>query len=173
MVLRHRLYYSFITSEKIIRRGFGVREQLMTIRVLLADDHVVVRRLLRGLIEDGSGCAVCGEAADGAEAVRLAEDLIPDVVVLDISMPKMDGLEAARRIRVRSPATPVLMITMDDTEQSVRLALAAGARGYIVKGEAGEHLKAAVLLLAQTCQPYFTPQLTAAMWTAHMSGQLP
>ncbi len=138
----------------------------MTIRVLLADDHVVVRRLLRGLIEDGSGCAVCGEAADGAEAV-------PDVVVLDISMPKMDGLEAARRIRVRSPATPVLMITMDDTEQSVRLALAAGARGYIVKSEAEEHLKAAVLVLAQTPQPYFTPQLTAAMWTEHTSGQLP
>jgi DNA-binding NarL/FixJ family response regulator len=162
-----------MTSEKIIRRGFSAREQLMTIRVLLADDHVVVRRLLRELIEDGSGCAVCGEAADGAEAVRLAEDLNPDVVVLDISMPEMDGLEAARRIRVRSPATPMLMITIDDTEQSVRLALAAGARGYIVKSEAEEHLKAAVLVLAQTPQPYFTPQLTAAMWTEHTSGQLP
>src|SRR5260221_13779942 len=109
----------------------------MTIRVLLADDHVVVRRLVRGLIEDGSGCAVCGEAADGAEAVRLAEDLIPDVVVLDISMPKMDGLEAARRIRVRSPATPVLMITMDDTEQAVRRALAAGGPGFNWQNGAG------------------------------------
>jgi DNA-binding NarL/FixJ family response regulator len=145
----------------------------MTIRVLLADDHAVVRRLLRGLIEDGSGCAVCGEAADGAEAVRLAEDLNPDVVVLDISMPEMDGLEAAQRIRVRSPATPVLMITMDDTEQSVRLALAAGARGYVMKGDAGQHLKAAVLALAQTHQPYFTPQLTAAMWTEHTSRRSP
>jgi DNA-binding NarL/FixJ family response regulator len=145
----------------------------MTIRVLLADDHVVVRRLLRGLIEDGLGCAVCGEAADGAEAVRLAKDLNPDVVVLDISMPKMNGFEAAQRIRMRSPATPVLMITIDDTEQSVRLALAAGARGYIVKSEAGEHLKAAVLVLAQTRQPYFTPQLTRAMWTEHTSGQMP
>src|SRR5260221_12647496 len=86
--------------------GFGVRAQLMTIRVLLADDHVVVRRLLRGLIEDGSGCAVCGEAADGAEAVRLAEDLIPHVGVLDISMPKMDGLEADRPTRGRPPRTP-------------------------------------------------------------------
>src|SRR5260221_11931054 len=130
----------------------------MTIRVLLADDHVVVRRLLRGLIEDGSGCAVCGEAADGAEAVRLAKDLNPDVVVLDISMPEMDGLEAAKRIRVRSPATPVLMITIDDTEQSVRLALAVGARGYIVKGEAGGDPKAAGVLVAQNRPPHFTPQ---------------
>jgi len=92
--------------------------------------------------------------------------------VLDISMPKMNGFEAAQRIRMRSPATPVLMITIDDTEQSVRLALAAGARGYIVKSEAGEHLKAAVLALAQTGQPYFTPQLTPVMWAGHTSGQL-
>src|SRR5258707_2506788 len=145
----------------------------MTIRVLLADDHVVVRRLLRGLIEDGSGCAVCGEAADGAEAVRLAKDLNPDVVVLDISMPEMDGLEAAKRIRVRSPATPLLMITIDDTEQSVRLALAVGARGYIVKSEAEEHLKAAVLALAPNPQPFFTPQPTAAIWTEATSRQIP
>jgi DNA-binding NarL/FixJ family response regulator len=87
-------------------------------------------------------------------------------------MPKMDGFEAAQRIRMRSPATPVLMITIDDTEQSVRLALAAGARGYIVKSEAGEHLKAAVLALAQTDQPYFTPQLTPVIWAGHTSGQL-
>jgi DNA-binding NarL/FixJ family response regulator len=65
------------------------------------------------------------------------------------------------------------MITMDDTEQSLRLALAAGARGYIVKTEAGKHLKAAALLVAQSRQPYFTPQLTAAMRTEHTSGQLP
>src|SRR5260221_2900641 len=110
----------------------------MTIRVLLADDHAVVRRLLRGLIEDGSGCAVCGEAADGAEAVRLAEDLNPDVVVLDISMPEMDGFEAAQRIRVRSPATPVLMITMNDTEQSVWLALATGATAFILENDTGQ-----------------------------------
>ncbi len=144
----------------------------MTIRVLLADDHAIVRRILRQLIEDGSRCEVCCEVADGTEAVRLAGDLNPDVVVLDISMPKMNGFEAARRIRMRSPATPVLMITIDDTEQSVRLALAAGARGYIVKSEAGEHLKAAVLALAQTGQPYFTPQLTPVMWAGHTSGQL-
>ena len=144
----------------------------MTIRVLLADDHATVRRILRQLIEDDSSCEVCCEVADGTEAVRLAEDLNPDVVVLDISMPEMDGFEAAQRIRMRSPATPVLMITMDDTEQSVRLALAAGARGYIVKSEAGEHLKAAVLALAQTDQPYFTPQLTPVIWAGHTSGQL-
>jgi DNA-binding NarL/FixJ family response regulator len=65
------------------------------------------------------------------------------------------------------------MITMNDTEQSVRLALAAGARGYVMKSDAGQHLKAAVLVLAQTRQPYFTPQLTAAMWTEHTSRRSP
>jgi DNA-binding NarL/FixJ family response regulator len=144
----------------------------VTIRVLLADDHAIVRRMLRQLIEDGSSCVVCGEAADGAEAVLLAAELIPDVAVLDISMPEMDGFEAAQRIRALSPATAVLIVSIDDTEQSVRLALAAGARGYIVKSEAAEHLAAAVLALAQTGQPYFTPQLTPAMWAEHTAGEL-
>src|SRR5258707_8776345 len=141
----------------------------MTIRVLLADDHVVVRRLLRGLIEDGLGCAVCGEAADGAEAVRLAKDLNPDVVVLDISMPEMDGLEAAKRIRVRSPATPVLMITIDDTEQSVRLALAVGARGYILKNEAGGEPKRGGARGGRNPPPHLTPPPP----TAAVGGKTP
>ena len=139
----------------------------MTIRVLLAEDHAIVRRTLRQLIEDGSNCVVCGEAADGAEAVALAAELAPDIAVLDISMPEMDGFEAAQRIRALSPRTAVLMVSIDDTEQSVGLALAAGARGYIVKSEAAEHLAAAVLALAQTAEPYFTPQLTPAMWSKH------
>jgi DNA-binding NarL/FixJ family response regulator len=136
----------------------------MTVRVLLADDHAVVRRALRQLIEDGSGCAVCGEAADGAEAVRLAEELTPDVVVLDVSMPEMDGLEAARRIRACSPSIAVLMISMHDTEEMIRLALAAGARGFIVKNEAATHLVAAVLALVRSDRPYLTAQLTSAVW---------
>jgi DNA-binding NarL/FixJ family response regulator len=139
----------------------------MTVRVLLADDHAIVRRALRQLIEDASGCAVCGEATDGSEAVRLAEELTPDIVVLDISMPQMDGLEAARCIRACSPSIAVLMISMHDTEQTVRLALAVGARGYIVKSEAAEHLHAAVLALVRSDQPYFTTQLTPAMWAEH------
>jgi DNA-binding NarL/FixJ family response regulator len=143
----------------------------MTIRVLIADDHAAVRRALRQLIEEGLDCTVCGEAADGAEAVGLAEELIPDVAVLDISMPEMDGLEAAQRIRNCSPSTAVLMITVGHTEQSVWLALAAGARAYIAKSEAGTHLSTAVLALAQSGEPYFTPQLTPAMWAEHMSGQ--
>jgi DNA-binding NarL/FixJ family response regulator len=92
--------------------------------------------------------------------------------VLDISMPEMNGLEAAQRIRALSPATVVLMISMDDTEQSVRRALAAGARGYILKSEAVQHLAAAVLAVARTGQSYFTPQFTPAMWAEHTSGQL-
>jgi DNA-binding NarL/FixJ family response regulator len=127
--------------------------------------------MLRQLIEDASSCVVCSEAADGAEAVLLAAELIPNVAVLDISMPEMDGLEAALRIRALSPATVVLMISINESEQSVRLALAAGARGYIVKSEAVDHLATAVLTLAQTGQPYFTPHLTPAMWAEHTSAQ--
>jgi DNA-binding NarL/FixJ family response regulator len=139
----------------------------MTVRVLLADDHAIVRRSLRQLIEEASGCAVCGEAADGAAAVRLAEELNPDVVVLDVSMPEMDGLEAARRIRACWPSVAVLMISMHDSEQMIRLALAAGARGYIVKNEVATHLVAAVLALVQSDRPYLTAQLTPAMWADH------
>jgi DNA-binding NarL/FixJ family response regulator len=114
------------------------------IRVLLADDHAVVRLMLRKLIEHDGTCVVCAEASNGEQAVRLACQWHPDVAVLDISMPVMDGLGAARQIRVRSPATAVLIVTMHAALHSGDLARAAGAQGLLRKSDAVEHLTAAI-----------------------------
>ena len=104
------------------------------IRVLIADDHPVVRRGLRALLSTVNGFEVVGEAADGAEAVREAQLTRPDVVLMDVRMPDLDGVEATRRIRKAVPETAVLMLTMYDDDATVFTAMQAGARGYLLKG---------------------------------------
>src|SRR5258705_10586712 len=99
------------------------------LRILLADDHDVVRRGLRDQLASHEGWDVCGEAKDGREAVKLALELKPDVVVLDLSMPELNGLEATRQIRRDLPRTEILIFTMHDTEQLIREELAAGQCG--------------------------------------------
>jgi DNA-binding NarL/FixJ family response regulator len=135
------------------------------IRILLADDHDVVRRGLRGLLEAQPGWQVCGEARTGREAVALAERLRPDVAVLDLSMPDLNGLEATRRIRKDRPETEVLVFTMHQTEQLMREALLAGARGYLLKSDAAERLVAAVSTLAGH-RPYFSSQVSEVLLDA-------
>lgn len=113
------------------------------IKVLLADDHAVLRAGLRALIDGQTDMAVVAEAADGADAVRLAEAVRPDIVLMDISMPKLGGIEAIPRVRERSPASRVLVLTMHDDPAYARTALAAGAAGHVVKhAEAAELLEA-------------------------------
>ena len=119
------------------------------IRVLLADDHGLVRRMLRQLLEREGDIAVCGEAADGEAAVQMLGECTPDVAVLDLSMPGLNGLEAAQRIRALRPDTKVLIVTIHDSERLVEAAFAAGAGGYLLKSEAPDHLLAAVRALAR------------------------
>jgi len=107
-----------------------------TLRVLLADDHPVYRLGLRALLDSVDGYQVVGEAEDGAAAVRAACDLLPDVVVMDLQMPEMDGIEATRRITVEAPTVAVLVLSYSDEDESVLEAMRAGARGYVLK-EAG------------------------------------
>jgi DNA-binding NarL/FixJ family response regulator len=123
-------------------------------RIVLADDHEVVRRGLRDLLIRHAGWQVCGEASTGREAVDLALTLQPDVVVLDLSMPELGGLDATRQILARQPNAEVLIFSMHDSEQLVREVLTSGARGYVLKSETSQHLVAAVEALAQH-QPYF------------------
>jgi DNA-binding NarL/FixJ family response regulator len=121
----------------------------MTVRILIADDHPVVRRGLKSLLGEHSGWVVVAEAADGKEAVDLANQLAPDVAVLDVTMPRMHGLEACRQIRQRLPDCEVLMVTQHDSPQMVREALQCGAKGYVVKSNAPRDLLAAVEAVSQ------------------------
>ena len=116
----------------------------MSLRVLIADDHPVVRGGLRALIETLDGLEVVGEAADGETTVREAQLLRPDVVLMDVRMPGLDGVEATRRIRAGVPETAVLMLTMYDDDATVFTAMQAGARGYLLKGAAQEEIVAAI-----------------------------
>jgi DNA-binding NarL/FixJ family response regulator len=114
------------------------------ISVLLVDDHSLVRRGFRRILEDEPDIDVTGEAADGAEAVRLAQELQPNVVVMDCAMPNMNGLQATRKILEQRPQTLVLMLSMHPEETLVRQALDAGARGYVLKNAVDLELGAAI-----------------------------
>lgn len=119
------------------------------LRILLADDHDIVRRGLRELLEAQPGWTVCAEAANGREAVELALEHRPQVAILDLTMPELNGLEATRRIRRDAPETQVLVFTMHESEELLRELLTAGARGYLLKSDAARQLIAAVESLAQ------------------------
>ena len=128
------------------------------IRILLADDHEVVRRGLSALLATRPDCQVCGEAQNGREAVALAVKLKPNLAVLDLSMPELNGLEATRQIRKEVPETEVLVFSMYESEQFVRDLLAAGARGYVLKSDASTQLLAAVETVARH-KPFFTSEV--------------
>jgi DNA-binding NarL/FixJ family response regulator len=119
------------------------------LRVLLADDHPVFRRGLRALLSSLEETAVVGEASDGADAVRLAADLAPDVVVMDLSMPGMNGVEATRGIVEDRSNTAVLVLTMSEDDDSVFAAMRAGARGYLVKGSDTDEVVAAIMAVGR------------------------
>jgi two-component system, NarL family, response regulator NreC len=121
----------------------------MTIRILLADDHIVMRDGLRALLERQPDMAVVAEAADGRECVRLAEEQSPDVVVMDIAMPNMNGIEATRRITSSQPRCNVVILSMHQDESYILRALKAGAKGYLLKDAARSDLLEAIRAVAQ------------------------
>jgi two-component system response regulator NreC len=130
-------------------------------RVLLADDHAIVRRGLRGLLES-AGVTVVAEAADGADAVRLCEEHHPDVVILDIAMPKMNGIEVASRVQKLEPKPGVIILSVHADESYIIRALAAGARAYLLKSATDEDLLPALRAVAAD-KPFFSPGVTAVL----------
>lgn len=131
------------------------------IRILIADDHPVFRFGLRALLEAEEDTAVVGEATTGAEAVTLAASLQPDVILMDLNMPQLNGLEATRRILQANPDTGILILTMSD-DDSVLAALRAGARGYVLKGAEGDETLRAIRAVANG-QAIFSPSVAERM----------
>jgi DNA-binding NarL/FixJ family response regulator len=117
------------------------------LRILIADDHEIVRKGVRDVIESHPGWEVCAEAVDGQEALELALKEKPDIAVLDVSLPKLNGVALARRLRKDCPNTRVLLFTMHDDDETVSSGLAAGARGYVLKSDTGSNLEAAISAL--------------------------
>lgn len=138
-----------------------------TLKILLADDHEMVRRGLRSVLEGHEGWEVCGEVGDGRAAVEQARALQPDIVILDITMPELNGLDAARQIREVAPQAEILILTMHSSERFVREVLAAGARGYVVKSDAGRVLVEAVDTLRQH-RPFFSPAISEIVLDAYL-----
>ncbi|HXW57107.1 MAG TPA: response regulator transcription factor [Candidatus Cybelea sp.] len=135
---------------------------MSTLQILVADDHDLMRRGLRSVLETQPGWQVCAEAHTGSEAVRMAEKLKPNVAILDISMPEMNGLEAAKEIRQASSDTEILVLSMHYSDQLIRDIVDAGIRGYVVKTDSDRDLVVAVKALANH-RPFFTSHATELM----------
>jgi DNA-binding NarL/FixJ family response regulator len=139
------------------------------VRILVADDHEVVRRGVCALLEGHPGFEVCDEAVDGREAVEKAKRSLPDVVILDIGMPGLNGFDAARQIKKVSPASEVLILTMHESEQVIGEVLAAGARGYVLKSDAGRDLVTAVEALSRH-KTFFTSSVAEMVLQKYLEG---
>ena len=140
------------------------------IRVLLADDHGVVRKGLRLLLEEHPEVEVVGEAADGREAVRLTRELSPDIVLMDIAMPLLNGIDAAAQIRTQSERTGVIILSMYSDEGYLVRALNAGARGYLLKESAEDDVWRAIESVSHG-KPYFSPGMTEVLVEDYVRGK--
>jgi DNA-binding NarL/FixJ family response regulator len=136
------------------------------IRIVIADDHDVVREGLRALLATEPAWQVCGEAVTGRDAVAQVAEKKPDVVILDVSMPDLNGIEAARQIHRRSPTSEVLILTMHDSDRLLAEAIDTGVRGYVLKSDAGRELVAAVGALARH-RPFFSSGVAGSLLERH------
>jgi len=137
-------------------------------RILIADDHEIVRHGIRTLIAEHPGWEVCGEAVDGRDAVEKARALRPDLALLDVGMPNLNGLDAARQILAFAPRTRVLILTMHESEQVVREVLEVGARGFLLKSDAARDLVSAVEAL-QRRTTFFTSRVAEMVLNGYLN----
>ncbi len=139
----------------------------MSIRILLADDHGVVRKGLRFLLEQEPGFEIVGEAGDGREAVRLSEETNPDIVIMDIAMPMLNGIEAASQMVKRRPEVGIVILSMHSDEDYLLSALNAGAKGYLLKDSAEADLVRAIQAVHRGT-PFFSPEIAKTMLEDYM-----
>jgi len=132
------------------------------IRILVADDHGIVRKGLRFLLERQPGMEVVGEASEGREAVRLCAELAPNVVIMDVAMPQLNGIDATAQIVKHNPGIGIVILSMHADESYLVRALSAGAKGYLLKDSAEADLVRAVQVVAQG-RPFFSPQITQSL----------
>lgn len=144
----------------------------MNLRILIADDHEVVREGARVLIEAERGWEVCGVAVNGREAVARATELKPDVVVLDMNMPELGGVDAVRQIKRACPETEILVFSAHRAEEVVEQVFEAGAKSYIQKADAGRHLIEAIRSLAEH-KPFFTPEISEIVFRRFLHPEAP
>jgi DNA-binding NarL/FixJ family response regulator len=135
------------------------------LRILIADDHEIVRKGVRDLIEGHPGWMVCAEAADGQSALEAALRESPDIAILDVSLPLLNGIAVTRWLKKERPTTRVLLFTMHDDDETVGSGLAAGARGYLIKSDSEGHLEAAIAALAVN-RPYFSSPVSELLLDA-------
>jgi DNA-binding NarL/FixJ family response regulator len=138
------------------------------LRILIADDHEIVRKGLRDIVEGHPSWQVCAEAADGREALDLALREQPDIAILDVSLPILNGVALTRRLQKECPNARVLMFTMHDDDETISSALAAGARGYVLKSDSEDHLTAAISALGAN-RPYFSAPVSELLLDAALN----
>jgi DNA-binding NarL/FixJ family response regulator len=138
------------------------------LRVLIADDHEIVRHGLRTLVTAHAGWEICGEAANGRQAAEIAAKSQPDVAILDVGLPLLNGIAAAHLIRKSSPRTRLLLFTMHDDEETVQQALLAGARGYVLKTEGEQRLEEAIAAVGAG-RPYLSSSIAQVLVSASLT----
>lgn len=140
------------------------------LRILIADDHEIVRKGVRDVVEGHPGWEVCGEAADGQQAFEIAVREKPDVAVLDVSLPILNGVALTRRLKQECPSVKVLLFTMHDDDETVSGGLAAGARGYVLKTDSERYLEAAISALGAN-KPYFSSLVSELLLDAAVNDR--
>ncbi len=141
----------------------------MAYRILIADDHEIVRRGLRSIVDGQGDLQIAGEALTGREAIEKVRELKPDLVIMDIGMPELNGLDATRYILKEFPSTEILILTMHESDQLIREVLDVGARGYMLKSDAGRDLMAAIESLRRH-KPFFTSKVSEMVLTGYLRG---
>ena len=140
------------------------------VRILIADDHEIVREGLRAMIQRQPGWEVCGDVSTGREVVAQAPALNPDIIVMDIGMPELNGLDATRQIKRVLPNTEVLIFTANETEEIVRTVFKAGAKAYLLKSDANQHLIPAIEALCKH-RTYFSSKVSELVFAGYLKGE--